>query len=229
MSKKINNKSDCSKKLRNISRIEEYHRNAVDKARQFLEKGGGGIQCQVKPLRRKAASKWFSLEAAVDDKEDVSGDEDEEDEDAIGDEVPEESFAFKHPLDSTNNASSIPEKVISFEGVSTADTAKALLFLIYDDCKYHSILNLKLMFSIKYLIYDLKFVHMVLLVMHDKQFELVNTPIKFTGEKLEGQISIWKNLTTERKHKLYSSFKALYNGKSLISQQTKQVRITEYS
>ena len=85
------------------------------------------------------------------------------------------------------------------------------------------------MFSIKYLIYDLKFVHMVLLVMHDKQFELANTPIKFTGEKLEGQISIWKNLTTERKHKLYSSFKALYNGKSLISQQTKQVRITEYS
>jgi len=43
------------------------------------------------------------------------------------------------------------------------------------------------MFSIKYLIYDLKFVHMVLLVLHDKQFDLVKTPIKFTDELLQEQ------------------------------------------
>jgi hypothetical protein len=168
MSKKISYKnSDSSKKkLRNsraesdriaVDKASETHRIAVKIARQFLDNGeeeeGEGIQHQVNPLRRKA-SKYFSLEADVDDKEDVSGDEDEEDEGAIGDEDPKD-FSFKHPLNSTNNDSNLPDKVISFEGVSTTVTARALLFLIYNDCKYHSILNLKLMFSIEYLIYDL--------------------------------------------------------------------------
>ena len=238
---KMNKNSDSSKKrkLRNsraesdriaVDKASETHRIAEEIAWQFLKNGGEGegIQHQVNPRRRKVASKYFSLEAAVDDKEDVSGDEDEEDEGAIGDEDPKH-FSFKHPLNSRKNDSNLPDKVISFEGVSTTVTARALLFLIYDDCKYHSILNLKLMFSIKYLIYDLKFVHMVLLVLHDKQFDLVKTPIKFTDELLNRQISNWKTLETEKQGELYSSFMALYDDTSLITQQIEEVRITEYS
>ena len=85
------------------------------------------------------------------------------------------------------------------------------------------------MFSIKYLIYDLKFVHMVLLVLHDKQFDLVKTPIKFTDELLNRQISNWKTLETEKQDELYSSFMALYDDTSLITQQIEDVRITDYS
>ena len=85
------------------------------------------------------------------------------------------------------------------------------------------------MFSIKYLIYDLKFVHMVLLVLHDKQFDLVKTPIKFTDELLNRQISNWKTLETEKQDELYSSFMALYDDTSLITQQIEEVRITDYS
>ena len=70
---------------------------------------------------------------------------------------------------------------------------------------------------------------MVLLVLHDKQFDLVGTPIKFTDERLNRQISDWDKLDTERKDELYSSFMALYNNASLISEQREQVRITEYS
>lgn len=233
MSKKNSNKesdksSSKKRKSRKFSAASEEHRIAVDIARQFLENGEEDNQYEVNSQRRKEASKFFSLEAAVDDKEDVSGDEDEEDEDAIGDEDPKD-FSFKHPLNSTNNDSNLPDKVISFKGVSTTQTAQALLFLTYNDCKYHSILNLKLMFSIKYLIYDLKFVHMVLLVLHDKQFDLVGTPIKFTDERLNRQISDWDKLDPERKDELYSSFMALYNNASLISEQREQVRITEYS
>jgi hypothetical protein len=240
MSKQFSNKKrklsdSCAEIDRSaVDKASEIHWISVDIARQFLENRGEGegIQHQVKPRRRKVASKYFSLEAAVDDKEDVSGDEDEEDEDededAFGDEDPKD-FSFKHPLNSKNNDSNLPDKVISFEGVSTTVTARALLFLIYNDCKYHSILNLKLMFSIKYLIYDLKFVHMVLLVQNDKQFNLVKTPIKFTGGLLNHQISKWETLDTARKDWLYRSFVANYDDTSLISQQREQVRITEYS
>ncbi len=85
------------------------------------------------------------------------------------------------------------------------------------------------MFSIKYLIYDLKFVHMVLLVLHDKQFDLVKTPIKFTDELLNRQINNWKTLETEKQDELYRSFMALYDDTSLITQQIEEVRITDYS
>ena len=70
---------------------------------------------------------------------------------------------------------------------------------------------------------------MVLLVMNDKQFDLVKTSIKTTDKILDRQISEWDKLDTERKDELYSSFMALYNNVSLISQQREQVRITEYS
>ena len=70
---------------------------------------------------------------------------------------------------------------------------------------------------------------MVLLVMNDKQFDLVKTSIKTTDEILDRQISEWDKLDTERKDELYRSFMALYNNVSLISQQREQVRITEYS
>ena len=85
------------------------------------------------------------------------------------------------------------------------------------------------MFSIKYLIYDLKFVHMVLLVLHDKQFDLVKTPIKFTDELLNRQINNWKTLQTEKQDELYRSFMTLYDDTSLITQQIEEVRITDYS
>ena len=70
---------------------------------------------------------------------------------------------------------------------------------------------------------------MVLLVMNDKQFDLVKTSIKTTDKILDRQISEWDTLDTERKDELYRSFMALYNNVSLISQQREQVRITEYS
>lgn len=130
-----------------VDKASETHRTAVAIARQFIKNGEEGNQYQLNSKRRKVASKFFNLEAAVDDNEDVSGDEDEEDEDAIGDEDPK-VFSFKHPLNSTNNDSNLPDKVISFEGVYTAETAQALLFLNYPKCKNHIILNLKLMFSI---------------------------------------------------------------------------------
>ena len=70
---------------------------------------------------------------------------------------------------------------------------------------------------------------MVLLVMNDKQFDLVKTSIKTTDKILDRQISEWDTLDTERKDELYRSFMALYNNVSLISQQREEVRITEYS
>ena len=70
---------------------------------------------------------------------------------------------------------------------------------------------------------------MVLLVMNDKQFDLVKTSIKTTDKILNRQISVWDTLDTKRKDELYRSFMALYNNVSLISQQREQVRITEYS
>ena len=70
---------------------------------------------------------------------------------------------------------------------------------------------------------------MVLLVMNDKQFDLVKTSIKTTDKILNRQISEWDRLDTKRKDELYRSFMALYNNVSLISQQREQVRITEYS
>jgi hypothetical protein len=70
---------------------------------------------------------------------------------------------------------------------------------------------------------------MVLLVLHDKQFDLVKTPIKFTDELLNRQISNWKTLETEKQDELYSSFMALYDDTSLITQQIEEVRITDYS
>lgn len=70
---------------------------------------------------------------------------------------------------------------------------------------------------------------MVLLVMNDKQFDLVKTSIKTTDKILNRQISEWDTLDTKRKDELYRSFMALYNNVSLIYQQREQVRITEYS
>ena len=70
---------------------------------------------------------------------------------------------------------------------------------------------------------------MVLLVMNDKQFDLVKTSIKTTDKILNRQISEWDTLDTKRKDEFYRSFMALYNNVSLISQQREQVRITEYS
>jgi hypothetical protein len=230
-SKKGKLRNSLAAEIDAVNKANEIHRISESIAWQFLNNGeeGEGIQHQVKPLRRKiASSKWFSLEAAVDDKEDVSGDEDEEDEGAIGDEDPKD-FLFKHPLNSTKNDSNLPDKVISFKGVSTTVTARSLLFLMYNDCKYNSILNLKLMLSIKYLIYDLKFVHMVFLVLYDKQFNLVKTPIQFTDELLNRLISNWKTLRPDRKALLHRSFLKHYDDTSLISQQREQVRITEHS
>jgi hypothetical protein len=119
---------------------------AVDKVKQFL-KHGDKDKHQRNPGRQREAPFGVSneAEASDDDEENSSGDED--DEDASGDEVPKESFSYKHPLDE-NNDGSVPDKVISFEGVNTAETAEALLLLYYPKCKYHIILNLKLMFSI---------------------------------------------------------------------------------
>jgi len=188
---------------------------AVDKVKHFLNYGDK--EKYRRNLQREAPF-GVSNEAEASD---ASGDEAEAS-DASGDEVPKESFAFKHPLDA-NNDSSVPDKVISFEGVNTAETAKALLLLYYPKCKYHIILNLKLMFSIQYLIYNLKFVHMVLLVMNDKQFNLVTKPIKTTHEILAELDSTWEALVPKKTKKLYRSFNESYNVASLIPQQREDV------
>ena len=119
---------------------------AVDKVKQLLQHGDKEkYRRNLGRQREVPFGVSNEAEASDDEEENASGDED--DEDASGDEVPKESFAFKHPLDA-NNDSSVPDKVISFEGVYTAETAQALLFLNYPKCKNHIILNLKLMFSI---------------------------------------------------------------------------------
>jgi hypothetical protein len=64
---------------------------------------------------------------------------------------------------------------------------------------------------------------MVLLVMNDKQFNLVTTPIKTTEEILTELNSTWEVLDPAKKKELYSSFNELYNVASLIPQQREDV------
>jgi hypothetical protein len=119
------------------TKIKNQIKIAVEKVRQLLQYGDKDKHQQREPGRQLEAPFGVSneAEASDDDEENASGDEN--DEDASGDEVP--TFSYKHPLNA-NNDGSVRDKVISFEGVNSEETAEALLLLYYPKRKYHIIL-----------------------------------------------------------------------------------------